>query len=164
MKMHFLVAALLVSGYTYAQSPIEGTWSLQNKEYLLGPEYGNALARQVTLKQQADSLVIETVSAGAEGQDVNNRSAVGMDGKQVSGVSNRSQRKYTKSIKWNPDKKGFIMTTVIYLADNPTEVDFTRVETWSLSPDGKQLKIHKKSLETRSETWEAEGTYTRTKK
>ena len=159
MTIRFLVVGILLSATSFAQTNVSGTWALQNKQHVLGPEYANALAKQITINQQADSLIIETISTGNEGQDVSSRQAVAMNGKAVTTTSATSKRKLVKSLKWNTDKKGLVLTTVFYVADNPSEVDFTRVETWSLSPDGKQLNIDKRSVETRSETWQVKGVY-----
>ncbi|AXY74766.1 hypothetical protein D3H65_12570 [Paraflavitalea soli] len=144
----------------FAQSDLSGTWALQNKQHVSGPDYANALPKQITINKQADSLIIESVNMGAEGQDVTSKQAVAINGKSVTGVS-PSQRRLIRSIKWTEDKKGLILTTVFYRVGNPTEIDFTRIETLSLSADGKQLNIDKKSEETQSETWQVKGVYAR---
>lgn len=159
MTIRFLVIGLLMSATSFAQTNVTGTWTLQSKEHIAGPEYANALPKQITISQQADSLVIESINIGNEGQDVSSRQAVAMNGQPVTTTSATSKRKYIKSLQWSPDKKGLVLTSIIYLPDNPNVVDLTRVETWSLSPDGKQLNINKKSIETRSESWEDKGVY-----
>jgi hypothetical protein len=159
MTIRFLVIGILLSATTFAQNDVSGTWTLQSKQHIVGPEYGNALPKQITVHQQADSLIIESINIGENGEDVSNRQAIAMDGKPLTTTSLTSKRKYVKSLKWNTDKKGLVLTTVFYLPDNPNEVDFTRVETWSLSPDGRLLNIDKRSVETRSETWQVKGVY-----
>lgn len=159
IRIPVLLLVLGLSQATLAQTNLAGTWALQNKEHIMGPEYGNALATQITLQQQTDSLIIETISVGAEGAEVKSRQAVSTDGKPSTTSSTTTHRKYVRSMKWTPDKKGIVLTTVFYMPDNPNEVDFTRVETWTVSPDGKELNIDKKSIETRSETWQVKGVY-----
>lgn len=159
MTIRLLVTGLLMHAITFAQPPVSGTWALQNKQHVLGPEYANALPKQLTIRQQADSLIIESINIGGNGQEVSSRQAVAMDGKPTTNTGATSKRKYVRSLKWNADKKGLVLTTIFYVPENPSEVDFTRVETWSLSPDGRQLNIQKKSVETRSETWEVKGVY-----
>lgn len=159
MTIRFLVIGLLLHATAFAQNNVSGTWTLQSKQHVLGPEYANALAKQIIINQQTDSLIIETISVGAEGQELSNKQVVALDGKPLTTTSATSGRKLVRSLKWNTDKKGLVLTTVFYVAGNPNEVDFTRVETWSLSPDGKQLNIQKRSVETRSETWEVKGVY-----
>lgn len=161
MTTRFLVIGLLLNATVFAQNNVSGTWTLQSKQHVLGPQYANALPKQINISQQADSLIIETINIGGNGQDVSSRQAVAMDGKPATTTGATSKRKLVKSLKWNADKKGLVLTIVFYVPDNPSEVDFTRVETWSLSPDGKQLNIQKRSVETRSETWEVKGMYER---
>ncbi len=160
MTIRLLSIAFFMQATTaFAQSDLSGTWALQNKQHVSGPDYANALPKQITINKQADSLIIESVNIGAEGQDVTSKQAVAIDGKSVMGISPVSQRKLIKSLKWTADKKGLVLTITFYRLDNPTEIDFTRIETWSLSPDGKQLNIDKKSEETQSETWQVKGVY-----
>lgn len=159
MTTPMLLFLLCLANSTFAQINFSGTWDLQNKQHILGPEYSNALASKLTITQQADSLIIETVGVGAEGQEVKSRQSVSMDGKMQVATSAASNRQYAKSLKWSADKKNLVITTIFYMENNPSEVDFTRVETWSLSPDGQQLNIDKRSIETRSETWQVKGVY-----
>jgi hypothetical protein len=158
MTIRSLIIALLLNATAFAQNNLSGTWTLQNKEHVSGPDYENALPKQIALHQQADSLIMESVYA-EDDKDVSSRQALAMNGQPLTYIGPKSNRKYVKSLKWNADKKGLVLTIVIYVPDNPNEVDFTRVETLSLSPDGKQLILNKKSVETRSETWESKGVY-----
>lgn len=160
MKIRFLLAGLFIHAISFGQNNLSGTWVLQNKTHVSGPEYTNAIPKQIRLHPQGDSLIMESVFE-EDGQDVSSRQAVPMNGQPVSNIGAKSNRKYIKSLKWDADKKGLVLTVVIHVPDNPNEVDFTRVETWSLSPDNKYLNLNKKSVETRSETWETKGTYVR---
>lgn len=144
---------------TQAQTNFSGTWKLKEKQHISGPEYSNALATDIIVRQTADSLITETVSAGTDGQEVRSRSSVPLNGKAVSSTSVQSARKVTRSISWSPDKKTLTLTSHIYKAGDENEVELTRIDTWGLSPDGKQLLINRKSVETVSENWEARGTF-----
>jgi|GEM_PF-1245050 len=154
------IAFFMQATAAFAQSDLAGTWALQNKQQVSGPDYANALPKQITINKQADSLIIESVNIGAEGKDVTNKQALAINGKSVIGLS-PSQRRLIRSLKWTDDKKGLILTSIYYRLDNPTEIDFTRIEILSLSTDGKQLNIDKKSEETQSETWQVKGVYAR---
>lgn len=156
MIIRFLAAGILLHATATAQDNLSGTWTLQNKQHIAGPQYANSLPKQVSIHQQADSLVIETTSIGSGGKDVTNRQAVPMDGKPV---TIDKTRKLVKSLKWMNNKKGFVLTTIYYRTEDPKAVDFTREEDWQLSQDGKQLNIDKKSIETRSEDWQVKGKY-----
>lgn len=159
MNIRFLVIGILLQATAFGQNNLWGTWVLQSKQHVSGPEYVNALARQITLRQEADSLIIQMINIDGNGQEISSRQTVAMNGQPVTTVSTKSNRKLVKSLNWSSNKKDLIITTVFYVPDNPGEVDFTRVETLSLSPDGRQLNIYKKSVETRSENWEVKGVY-----
>ena len=82
-----------------------------------------------------------------------------MNGKPSSAMDTESNRKIVKSIAWSADKKTATFTTAIYVPGNENEVELTRIDVWTLSPDGKQLTIQRKSVETKSENWEVKGSY-----
>ncbi len=134
-------------------------WIQQSKEHVTGPEYGNAVQTQMTVLQNKDSVVINSLNPGADGKDVAGHVSFAINGKPSSISNPTSKRKYTRSLAWSADKKSLITTIVFSMPDNENEVDFTRIETWTLSPDGKQLRLNKKSVETRSETWELNAVF-----
>lgn len=131
-----------------AQTNFSGTWKLKETEYVTGPHYSNAMAEQLKVTQKADSLILESGTS---------RSAIAFNGDPTISTSASTKRKSTRSLAWSADKKSLVMTTAISLPDNPNEVDLTRVDTWTMEKG--TLTINRKSIETRSETWEAKGTY-----
>ncbi len=159
LPFRLLVIGLVINGTVLGQTNFSGTWTLQHKQLITGPQYANALPKQLTMRQETDSLIIESVSIGAGGNDATNRQAIALNGQSTTTTNATTNRKLTRSLKWTNDKKAMVLTTVFYRPDNPTEIDFSREETWNLSPDGKQLNIDKRSVETRSETWQVKGTY-----
>ena len=159
MKQTFFLLMIVAASYSLTAQDFSGTWIQQSKEHISGPEYGNAIQNQMTVAQNKDSVIITTVSAGANGQNVNNRMAMAMNGKPTIIIGKASKRKFTSNVVLSADKKGMTITTVYSMPDNENETDFTRVETWTLSADGKQLNIDKKSMETRSETWEVKAVF-----
>lgn len=159
MTFRILVVMLCLSKLSIAQNGIAGTWSLQNKQHVEGPEYGNALPSQLSFQQKGDSIIIESVFIGTDGQEVKGRQAVSLDGKPSTTTSAVSRRKCIRSLKWSADKKSLTVTSVFYVEDNPNEVDLTRLEVFTPSADGQQLNIDKRSIETRSEDWQVKGTY-----
>ncbi|WP_276485749.1 hypothetical protein [Paraflavitalea pollutisoli] len=160
MKMFCFLTGILISCACYAQEGVKGTWVMKTKEVVTGPDYENGIPTQVSFKQEGDSLIIESVFI-ENNAEVNNRQAVLMNGQPATKTGAASGRKYVRSIKWNADKKGLVFTTVIYVPENPTEVDLTRIETITVSPDGKELTLNKKSVETKAENWESKAVYVR---
>ena len=163
MKARFtLIVAIItfMSAATYSQQTnFSGTWVIKEKQHVTGPEYINAMAKQIKVEQAKDSLIIETVTDGGEGKDVTSRQSYALNGKPSFATSATSKRKYTKTLAWSPDKKVLTITTIFSMPENEEETDLTRVETWTLSADGKHLNVDKKSIETRSETWEVKGAF-----
>lgn len=145
-KLTVLSIALLLSATVFGQTNFSGSWVLKSKEHINGPQYANALAEEMTVKQTADSI-----STG--------KRTVAMNGKPSSAMDTESNRKIVKSIAWSADKKTATFTTAIYVPGNENEVELTRIDVWTLSPDGKQLTIQRKSVETKSENWEVKGSY-----
>ncbi|MBO9573376.1 MAG: hypothetical protein J7497_14385, partial [Chitinophagaceae bacterium] len=80
-------------------------------------------------------------------------------GNPVKGTSTASSKKYIKSLEWNTDKTELVITTIFYSDDNFKEIEFTRIDTLSLSADGKKLSFGRKSVETKRESWEMKGVY-----
>lgn len=145
-KLKTLIAILFIGTGAFAQADFSGTWVLKNKEYVNGPQYGNALAEEVVVKQTKDSVTV-------------GKTSVSMNGKGTTVMNKESNRKSVKSIAWSKDKKTATFTTAIYAEGNEKEIELTRIDTWTLSPDGRQLMVNRKSVETKSENWEVKGTY-----
>lgn len=85
------------------------------------------------------------------------QTGVALNGSPTTGHT--GDRKFTKTVSWSGDKKTVTFTTAIYSVGSDSEVELTRVDTWELSPDGKQLFVNRKSIETKSENWEAKAVY-----
>jgi hypothetical protein len=158
MKKLITLIAVASFGITInAQTNFTGSWSLKEKKHITGPEYGNALPSKLKVEQKTDSVIIESTNMGNEGKETTSRQAIAMNGKTQTINSATSKRKYVRSLAWSADKKSLILTTLFYIPENENEIDFTRIETWTLA-DG-NLSINKKSVETRSETWEVNGIF-----
>jgi len=162
MKRTFLLlfVALGLSVFINAQD-FSGNWVQQSKQHVSGPEYTNAIQKKMTINQRPDSILIISVNTGADGQDITGRQAICTNGKPFIISNKASRRKYSISTAWSADKKTLTIITIFSMSDNENETDFTRVETWILSADGKQLNVDKKSIETRSETWEVKAMFTK---
>jgi hypothetical protein len=156
-----IITFCVITTHLVAQVNFSGKWTLKEKQHILGPEYANALQQQMTIEQNKDSLIIESISTGADNKETKSRVSVPMNGTKVYSVSPTSGRKITRSLSWSADKKMLTITTPIAQQGNENEVELTRVDTWKLSADGKQLVINRKSIETSSENWEVKGVFER---
>jgi len=147
----------------FAQVNFTGTWVLMDMQAVFGPSYKNALPKQVKIDHQKDSLFIEMINVGNDGKDLTSHSAMALDGKAFSSFVPSTKRHYVRNLEWSGDKKSLIITTAYYLPESDNEIDFTRIDTWSFLPDIKQLSIDRKSVETRGESWETNGTFSKIK-
>jgi hypothetical protein len=162
--MNLLANAILIAVLTlvvfatplYAQTDFTGTWTLKDKQHIAGPEYSNGVPAAFVVEQNKDSIVI----VYTEG---NSRVTFSQNGKVSASVSTQSGRNIKRSLKWSDDKKSVTFTSEIYKVGNDREIELTRIDKWSLSPDRKQLSLHRKSVETITESWEVKGVYQRGK-
>jgi hypothetical protein len=145
-KLKTLVAFLLIGTAVSAQTNFSGTWKLKGKEYINGPKYSNALAEELMVKQTKDSITV-------------GKTSVAMNGKGTTIMNKEQNRQSVKSVNWSADKKTATFTTVIYAPGSSSEVELTRVDSWILSADGKEMTVNRKSIEKKSESWEVKGTY-----
>ncbi|MBO9683911.1 MAG: hypothetical protein J7502_14800 [Flavisolibacter sp.] len=153
-----IVFSLFLYTNGYGQSNLSGTWVLQSHEKVSGTTAYD-LTGIITIDQQTDSLGITTYGFTGEHKLITNRQTAAMNGKPVKGISGATFKNYLKSLKWSADKTALVITTIFYSDDNFKEVEFTRIETLSLSADGKQLNFGRKSAETKNESWETKGVY-----
>lgn len=136
-----------------------GTWVLKARQHIAGPTYANAVPVKIKVQQRSDSLFIESPRTGTGGREIIIRNSLPMNETPVEFTDSASKRKIVKSLSWSADKKTLTLTAVIYRPENANEIDFTRVETCSLSPNGSNLYMDKKSIETQSETWQVKAEF-----
>lgn len=161
MKLYLTIIAMLITASLNAQTSFSGTWSLKEKQHISGPEYSNGVPNKLNVLQNSDSVIIEYITIDADNQESKSRVAYPMNGKNYTMVSPSSGRKTVKHLEWTSDKKSVTFTNDIYKQGSDDDIELTRIDEWKLSPDGKQLLLHRKSVETITESWEVNGTYVR---
>jgi len=156
-KILFTITAALFGFTAFAQTNFSGTWSISDKQMITGPEYINALPKLLKIEQARDSVSIEYTYDTTDGADQVSKHTYAIDGKEMTRTGKTSKRKTVMKLQWSADKSALVITTVFYIPENPAQVDFTRIETWSIK-DG-HLVIDERSEETRSETWQVKGIF-----
>lgn len=160
-RFSILMMAILIASVSFSQAStpanFSGTWAKQSTEEVEGPQYANALADKYVVTQTKDSLIIESYT----GENSGGKQAFAINGGKTIVNSVASKRKYTWWLSWSADKKTVFLATAFSRENEPDNLDLTRVETWSLSEDGKTLNVKKKSQETQSETWATNGVYSK---
>lgn len=160
MKINIVISCLfslvfVVNGF--AQQQFSGNWKTKTLTHISGPKYGNAIQSSMQVSVSSDSIIIETVTPGGGGKTTTGRQVYSLDGKAFTSTSATSKRKYIKTYALSVDKNTMTLTTVFYVPEKDNEIDFTRVETWTI--ENGQLILNKKSIETRSETWEVKAVF-----
>lgn len=157
-KLTMLIGFILVGTAAMAQTDFSGTWAQKNQDFITGPHYANAVPKQIKVNTTKDSMMVEMISLGQNGDDTTHFT-LAKNGGTLSSVS-KSNRKYTKKLEWSADKKVMTITTVYKAPGSDTQIESTRTENWSLSADGKQLLLDRKSVKPdNTNDWEAKGTY-----
>lgn len=149
-KLIVLGCLIMLCSASFAQTNFSGNYTKESIEYIDGPKYGNALPETYNIQQTADSIIIVGATS---------RSGYAMNGGKSTSTSAANNRKFVRSLSWSADKKSVTLITEIYAEGNPNELDLTRVATWNLSADGKQLLVSLKSVETKSESWSVTGVF-----
>lgn len=165
--MNFIANVLIIATLSlivfnlhgYSQTNFSGEYKFTTREHVKGPEYGNAVPTSIAIEQKKDSLIIAHGSMGEDNKETKNRIAFASNEKPASTVSKSSGRKVVRTVKWSADKKSFATTSDIYKEGNENEIELTRIDEYKLSPDGKQLLFHRRSVETITESWEENATY-----
>src|SRR5687767_4195623 len=113
MKRMILLFVLVagVQAIFAQQTDFTGTWAVASTEHIAGPQYGNALPKQMEVKQGKDSLYIESTSLGGDGKDITARTTYAMDGKPITATNAATKRKYVRKLEWSVDKKSMTLTT-----------------------------------------------------
>ena len=146
---------LLYTISAIGQSNLSGTWGQQKIQHISGPNYQNAIPAFITISFTSDSLFVQT-----KGRNTNAEPfvfSVPINGQSVTTEYGRKKR--TRTFVWKPEKNGFILTTLFFRTEDLNQIDFTRVEKFQLSNDGRELTLEKKSIETRSEDWHTNAVF-----
>jgi len=152
-----ITSSLLITNASNAQTNFSGTWSDPELEMISGIQYSNAVPKQIKVTQSKDSLKLESISAGNDG-DVTNTTTIALNGKQSSRISKTSGRTIRTTATWNDRGTTLTILTLYSYANNPHKAEFTNTEVWELSDDG-NLKIVKTSDADVTDDWTIKGIY-----
>ena len=113
---------------------------------------------QFTISRIRDSLILEYITVNADGKENKGRIANPFNGSETMGY-NLNNLKVKRKLRYVKGTNEFTVNSVYYMPENNTEVDFTRIETFKVIDGNSHL--NKKSIETRGETWEVNGVYSK---
>lgn len=158
-KYFFFVTAICVlySLSSAAQTDFSGTWLLKDHQSISGILYSNGVPKQITVTQTPKTLIIEKITAGADGADFTTIDTLPSDGKAFNSIT-ASKRKKETTLKWNADKTGCMIQSMAYNPQEANKVDFRNTDTWILEND-QLVQVRKNENFTNGETWESKAIY-----
>jgi hypothetical protein len=132
MKKVFVSALMMCAVlFANAQANFSGTWTFAEQESVSGNLYNNGNPKSLAVKQEKETIAIETTTVGAEGKD----NIVKVDmlfGGKASERTTASGRLVKNSIVWSADKTSFVQTTEVYNAQDKTKLEYKNTDTWSI--------------------------------
>ena len=157
MKIRIILFLMcLLTGLTsFAQKTnFSGTWTLKDQQSISGNLYSNGLPGKIKVTQTENNIIIETTTAGANGDVV--RADTIINDKPLEALT-ASKRKRVSTIKWNGDKS-FTKVMNIYSAADNTKLEYTDTDIWTIQ-DGNFILQRKSENFTNGEVWESKGIY-----
>jgi hypothetical protein len=140
---------------------ISGVWVIKSRDLISGTLYANAVPITMKLSLKPESLQIEQTSIGEGGTNNNIIYELSLSGTPLPSIT-KSNRKKVQQLSWIDKKKTmFRINTVLSAPNNDKEVESRNEELLSLSSDGQQLTILKKSKSVKSDSWEIKAVYER---
>jgi thioredoxin-related protein len=157
LKLLIIISTLLLGFSAKAQKDkFSGTWFLQQRTIISGPDYINGVPKQISIKILADSISIGTISENEKG-DYTITELTSLDGKPVT-MMRPGNIKRSSTSQWIEDRKSLKKVISYYKKDNDTEVEYTTTEVWKLSADGDTLTL----LRTQNKGDSTKGEYVKT--
>src|SRR5688572_13481469 len=158
-----LLSALFVCGAAAAESPVfSGTWVMQERKSLSGPDYGNVMPKQITVRQSAQEMVMEMTGLDETGKEATTTRTVQFD--TPTETRTPSGRKKVAQLQWQAGQSALMFMTRFSVAGKDDELQSTVTDTWTLADDGATLIIVKAEQSTKNsnspdENWSMRGEY-----
>ncbi|MBO9573673.1 MAG: hypothetical protein J7497_15910, partial [Chitinophagaceae bacterium] len=97
LRITFLTLNILLTSILFSQTNFSGSWKLEEKESIAGPDFANSISAKLVISQKKDSMIIESTTQGESGYTTT-RSSFAMDGKTVSKFSAKADRKIERNL------------------------------------------------------------------
>jgi hypothetical protein len=135
-----VMGLLCVAAAAAAGTPdFSGTWTRNEEKSVFGEFGGGMVPLKLTVAQTADSLSIERLTRRPTGEERTILDKLTLDGKEC--TFGPPDRPRTASAKWSEDAKSLVISTKRIFERDGNRMEFTSVETWKLSDDGKTLTL-----------------------
>lgn len=135
-----------------AMAPVKvdfsGGWILNESKSELG-EGRFRFSAELTVKQEENTLMIERISTGRDGQKRTSSQSLTMDGKE--NVDESETRSSTTTITWSDDAKTLTITSDLTMSRQGETFKIKRTEIWSMNEGGEILTIKSASSSSRGD-------------
>lgn len=159
-KIIAFTVALTITFAIKAQN-FSGHYILQSKEIINGKEYFNAIANDIDVSQNNDSIRIVRITPTSRDQNTNSIESLPISGMQVV-TTTSSQRKKVSFISFDKEKNTATIVSTFSYANKPEDVEFKNTEIWKMNTDG-TLIITKISDATVTDDWTIKGVFRKIK-
>jgi hypothetical protein len=151
-KLAFILSFIIFTGASVLAQKVNltGTWAFNEGKSQLGESRFRMPASKITITQDDNTLNMEKLAKGRDGEDVTMKEKYTLDGKvsENTGFMNSVKK---STISWSADNKILTVssTTVMERDGNTTEIK--AVENYKISDDGKTLTIDATTTSPRGE-------------
>lgn len=132
------VFCMTVSGL-FAQTNFAGTWAFNESKSNFGDSQFRFAATSMVVKQDANTLTVESVTPGRDGEEMKTSASYTLDGKVSENPMFNSTRKST--VTWSADKSSLVIASTMTFDMGGETREMKSTETWKLSEGGKLLSI-----------------------
>lgn len=136
---------------------MNGTWKIKDKQYISGPQYGNALPERMEFMLTNDSVKIKRYYEGPNSSTYTIDELLPRDGSATTRTTNNNNR---KGVYKNVGKENQFTISVTYrnaTTGAQSSADFT--EDWQVAETRTEMVIEKKATEPNGTTWVVKGIY-----
>ncbi|HKK41653.1 MAG TPA: hypothetical protein VJ963_04525 [Bacteroidales bacterium] len=150
-KWLLILTATLFSVSLHAQKVVDftGSWTLNESKSKMGEEGQRMLAKNLNITQGENSITIERIFSGMNGDERKMTDTYTLDGKEsVNPIFNTTKKSIAK---WSGDMKRLEVSSVIELNMHGETTEIKTAETYSLGDDAKTLIIDSKSSSPRGD-------------
>ncbi len=142
LKFRSLLVVALFSVTTsglFAQTNFAGSWGFNESKSNFGDSQFRFAATSMVVTQDANTLAVESVMPGRDGEEMKTSARYTLDGKVSENPMFNTTRKST--VTWSADKSSLVIASTMTLDMGGETREMKSTETWKLSDGGKLLSI-----------------------
>lgn len=150
LTLSLICSFLLTSTSSFAaKNPdFTGEWTLNedNSDFGDGPAFA---AIKIVVKQEGNTITIERTRMGRDGEERTSSETLTMDGKE--NINENERGTSSSVVSWSDDGSNLIITSNREFNRDGQNFGMNTKEVWTLSEDGKILKIQSDTSSPRGE-------------